>query len=198
VALSTIQTQSKRKRTDIISVIHSKGDAFALEIIHVQRDRSAAALGRKHELELPWARRQEVRRTVLIAERVAADDDGLDPSWDGSRDALKDDWLAEDGAAEDVADLGTREKATSGRGRIRGERRKPVLWPPRCAYGAIGRAPHLLQLEFFHALLVRRDGRALDANIVLENRLGRLDRYLIVSLGTRAGKIRRESRSVRV
>jgi hypothetical protein len=41
----------------------------------------------------------------LIAERVAADDDGLDPSWDGSRNALKDDWLAEDGAAEDVADL---------------------------------------------------------------------------------------------
>jgi hypothetical protein len=36
---------------------------------------------------------------------VAADDDGLSPSWDGSRNALKDDWLAEDGATEDVADL---------------------------------------------------------------------------------------------
>jgi hypothetical protein len=46
----------------------------------------------------------------LIAERVAADDDGLDPSWDGSRNALKDDWLAEDGAAEDVADLKEHEK----------------------------------------------------------------------------------------
>jgi hypothetical protein len=51
----------------------------------------------------------------LITERVAADDDGLDPSWDGSWNALKDDWLAEDGAAEDVANLGdAREKATSG------------------------------------------------------------------------------------
>ena len=41
---------------------------------------------------------------------MAADDDGLDPSWDGSRNALKDDWLAEDGAAEDVADLREHEK----------------------------------------------------------------------------------------
>ena len=49
------------------------------------------------------------------AERVAADDDGVDPSWDGSRNTLEDDWLAEDGAAKDVADLATREKVTSGR-----------------------------------------------------------------------------------
>ena len=41
---------------------------------------------------------------------MAADDDGLDPSWDVSRNALKDGWLAEDGAAEDVADLRKHEK----------------------------------------------------------------------------------------
>jgi hypothetical protein len=41
---------------------------------------------------------------------VAADDDGLDPSWDGSRNALKDDRLAEDGAAEDGAYLREHEK----------------------------------------------------------------------------------------
>jgi hypothetical protein len=35
--------------------------------------------------------------------------------WDGSRNTLEDDWLAEDGAAEDVADLRTRVRATSGR-----------------------------------------------------------------------------------
>ena len=58
---------------------------------------------------------------------MAADDDGLDPSWDGPRNTLKDDWLAEDGAAEDVADLGIREGATSGRrqeGRMRNDARK--------------------------------------------------------------------------
>ena len=41
---------------------------------------------------------------------MAADDNGLDPSWDGSRNALKDDRLTGDGAAEDVADLREHEK----------------------------------------------------------------------------------------
>jgi len=52
----------------------------------------------------------------------------------------------------------------------------------------------LLQLEFFHALLVWRDGRALDTDIVLENRLVRLDHNLIIGLGKRAWRIRRDSR----
>ncbi len=109
-ALNNVSTNKKKgKGTHVISVIHRKGDAFALEIIHILRDWFATAFGRKHELELPRARCQEVRRTILIAERVAADDDGLDPSWDGSRNTLEDDWLAENGATEDVADLWTRE-----------------------------------------------------------------------------------------
>jgi hypothetical protein len=127
------KNKKKGKGTDVVSVVHRKGDAFSLEIIHILRDWFATALGRKHELDLPRARCQEVRRTILIAERVAADDDGLDPSWDGSRNTLEDDWLAEYGAAEDVADLGTRERATSGRaGQMRdgegrrGQEGKPV------------------------------------------------------------------------
>jgi hypothetical protein len=43
-------------------------------------------------------------------------------------------------------------------------------------------SPYLLQLEFFHALLIWRDGRALDADIVLENRLHRLDHYLTAQI----------------
>ena len=112
---SVTSQKTRGKGTDVVSVIHREADAFALEIIHILRDWFSTALGRKHELELPRARCQEVRRTILIAERVAADDDGLDPSWDGSGNTFEDDWLAEDGAAEDVADLGTRERATSGR-----------------------------------------------------------------------------------
>lgn len=69
----------------------------------------------------PSRSRQEVRR---IDERLAADDDGLDLSWDGSRDMLDHDW--EDGAAEDVADLGTRERESrQGEGR-RQEGKKSV------------------------------------------------------------------------
>jgi hypothetical protein len=77
-----------------------------------------------------------------------------------------------------------------GRGREEG-RKKAGVWF-RSTYGAIGRAPHLLQLEFLYALLVWRDCRALDTDIVLENRLGRLDRYSIIGLGTWARKIHRD------
>ncbi len=56
------------------------------------------------------------------------------------------------------------------RARARGGRKEAGVWI-RSTYGAIGRAPHLLQLEFFHALLVWCDGRAFDTDIVLENRL---------------------------
>jgi hypothetical protein len=109
-ALNNVPANKKNgKVTDVVSVIHRKGDAFALEIIYIIRDWFATTFGREHELELPRARCQEVRRTILIAECVAAYDDGVDPSWDGSRNTLEDDWLAEDGAAEDVADLWTRE-----------------------------------------------------------------------------------------
>ena len=93
--------------TNVIGVIHRKGHAFTLEIVHVQRGRCAAVLWRIHELQLQVARarRDKVRRTVLVAERVTADHDGLDPSGYGPRDALEDDRLAEDGATEDVANL---------------------------------------------------------------------------------------------
>ncbi len=120
-ALNDVPKTTKGRKTDVIGVVHRKGNAFALEIIHVLNDRFTTAFGRKHELELPRARRQEVRRTILITERVAADDDGLDPSWDRPRNTLEDDWLAEDGAAEDVADLGTQEEATSVRRKRRAE-----------------------------------------------------------------------------
>lgn len=49
-------------------------------------------------------------------------------------------------------------------------------------YGAIGRAPHLLQFEFLDPRLIRRDGCALDTDVVLEDRFGRLDRHLVVGL----------------
>jgi hypothetical protein len=45
-----------------------------------------------------------------------------------------------------------------------------------------GRAPHLLQVEFLDARLVGRDGGALDAHAVLLDRVGRVDRDLVVGL----------------
>jgi hypothetical protein len=60
----------------------------------------------------------------------------------------------------------------------------------------IGRAPHLPQLEVFHALLIWRDGREFYTDIVLENRLGRFYRYSIIRLGTGVWWICKDLRSV--
>jgi hypothetical protein len=45
-----------------------------------------------------------------------------------------------------------------------------------------GRLPHLLEAELLHPRLVRRDGRALDADAVLLDRVGGVDRDLVVGL----------------
>jgi hypothetical protein len=48
--------------------------------------------------------------------------------------------------------------------------------------GAIGRQPHLLELELFDSLLVGRNGRALDTDRVLLDCLGGIKRDLVVGL----------------
>ena len=94
----------------------------------------------------------EIGSAVLIAESMAADDDRLGPAGHQTRHVLADDWLAEHHAAEDVAD------------------------------GAVRRLPHFLEAEFLHAGFVRGDGRALDADAMLLDRIGGVDGHLIVGL----------------
>lgn len=50
--------------------------------------------------------------------------------------------------------------------------------------GAVGRQPHLLELELVDTLLVWGDGRALDTNRVLLDSLGGIERDLVVGLVT--------------
>ena len=45
---------------------------------------------------------------------------------------------------------------------------------------AVGRLPHLLEVEFLDPRLVRRDRRAFDADAMLLDRIGRIDRDLVV------------------
>jgi hypothetical protein len=78
-----------------------------------------------------------------------------------------------------------------------GKSGKPAICPRVGTYGAIGRAPHLPQLELFDARLVRRDGRALDADVVLEDRLGRLDRHPVIGLRGVAATQKRQKKSHR-
>ena len=87
---------------------------------------------------------------VLVAEGVTADHDRLGPARHEPRHVGDHDRLAEDDAAEDVAD-------------------RPVR-----------RAVHLLQAELLDPRLVGGDRRALDADAVLLDRVGGVDRDLVV------------------
>ena len=91
-----------------------------------------------------------VSEGYLVSVCVSPDDDGFDPAGHQTRDVLTDDGLPEHSASKDVPD------------------------------GSIGRTPHLLQLELFHAILVWRDGRALDAHVVPPHCLRRLNRDIVV------------------
>jgi hypothetical protein len=111
-----------------------------------------AAFGREDHFELAGALNDLVFGAVLVAESVAADDYGLFPAGDEAGDFRDDDGFSEDGAAEVVPD------------------------------GAVGGQPHLLELKLFDALLVGGDGGALDADAVLLDRLGGVERDLVVCL----------------
>ena len=76
---------------------------------------------------------------------MAADDDGFGPARHEARHILADDGFAEDDATQNVAD------------------------------GAVGRLPHLFQLELRHAGFIRRDGGALDAHTVQLDGIGGID-----------------------
>jgi hypothetical protein len=81
---------------------------------------------------------------------VTADDDRLGPARHEARHVLHHDRLAEHDAIENVADR------------------------------AVRRLPHLLQLEFFDAGFVRRDGRAFHGDAVFLGGFGRVDGHLVV------------------
>src|SRR4029453_4060355 len=94
------------------------------------RNRLTAVFGGKSDRQLTCAGHLEVRRFVLITMGVAADHDRLGPVWYQPRDVGDDDRFAEDDATQDVAD------------------------------GAIGRCPHLLEVELLHPRFIRGEGGA--------------------------------------
>ena len=93
-----------------------------------------------------------INKSHLVSECVTSDNDRLLPSRNRLGYAIQDDGLTEDGTAKNVTD---------------------------CAVRA---PPHLLQLEFLNTSLIRSDGRALDADAVLEDCFRRLDCDFITGL----------------
>ena len=113
-------------------------------------DRLAAVGRRVGHRHRAGAGHLEVGGLVLVAVGVTADDDRLRPARHEAGDVGDDDRLAEDDAAEDVADR------------------------------AVRRSPHLLQPELLDARLVGRDRGALHADAVLLGGVGGVDRDLVV------------------
>ena len=135
----------------IVEVVHRHGDAAGLEVVNFAIDH-LSVIAFPDEAQLAGAGHEEVGRAVLVAERVAADDDRVGPPGDQPRHVLDHDRLAEDRPAKNVAD-------------------RPV-----------GALVHLVKVEFLHPRLVRRDRGALHADAEFLDRVRRIDRDLITRL----------------
>jgi hypothetical protein len=136
----------------VVQVVHAHGDAGRREVVDVVGNRLAAVGRAEGHRQLARTRHPEIGGAVLVAESMTGDDDRLGPTGHQTRHVAADDRFAEDGAAQHVTDR------------------------------AVGRFPHLLQIEFLNARLVRGDGRALHADAVLLDRIGRIESDLIRSL----------------
>lgn len=88
--------------------------------------------------------------THLISISMTANDNGFDPSRHQPGNVLADNSLSEDSATQDVSNC------------------------------AIGRLPHLLQLELLHSLLIRSDGCTLYANVIFLYGFSSFHSYFII------------------
>ncbi|MNU95002.1 hypothetical protein D3C71_850050 [compost metagenome] len=132
-----------------VEVVHGKSHASARGIEDVLFD-DLAVFTDELDRQLALAGELEIGCLVLVAESVTADNDRLGPAGNEARNVLADDRLAEDDAAQNVADR------------------------------AVRALPHLLQAEFLDAGFIRGDRGALDADAVLLDGVRRIDRDLVV------------------
>ncbi len=145
-----LEARMRKPRDALRRVIHGHAHSAARpEIKHLDRLRFPV-LGREHHLKRALAINHHILGPVLVPKRMAPDNNRLLPARHEARDAGDDDGLAEDGAAEDVAD------------------------------GAVGGQPHLLEVELLDARFVGGDGRAFDADGVLLDGFGGVDGDLVV------------------
>src|SRR5208337_1061099 len=111
----------------LVEIVHRHGDPGPGELEHLPLDH-LAVLALEADGEAALAGDLEIGRAILVAEGMAADDDRLRPAGNEARHVPADDRLAEDDAAEDVADR------------------------------AVRAFPHLLEIELLHSRLVGGDG----------------------------------------
>lgn len=137
------------RRDRVIGIVHSHRHAGRLIVEDFSAFDFAALVG-EHELQFAWPIDDKILGLVLVAVRMTTDHNRIGPARHQTRNVRAENWLAKNGATEDVTD------------------------------GAVRRQPHLLQLELLDALLIGRDRGALDADIVLQNGVCTIDGHLIV------------------
>ncbi len=151
VAVETVVERGASEIADrLVEVVLHLRDAVARGVEDLEADRLRPVIRGELHGELALAGEAEVGGAVLVTEGVTTDDDRLVPSGNQTRDVRDDDRLAEDHAAEDVADR------------------------------AVGRLPHLFETELDHAGLVGGDGGALHTNTVLLDGVRCIDRDLVI------------------
>ena len=138
----------------LIRVVHAHYDARCFKVIDLPLSWLSPTLRVEPHLECALLLHHSVSCTILIAERVAANDDRLSPPWNQSRDVLDQDRLSEHSAVQLVSDC------------------------------AIGRLPHLLEVEFLDADFIRGDGGALNAYLAHFDCICCIEGDLIVCLVT--------------
>ena len=104
VPLETVAEARPREVANrVVEVVHPHRDAAVRAELGDLEGLRLATLRRVGDRHRAFAGHLEIRGLVLIAVRVAADDDRLRPSRHQARDVRHDDRLAEDHAAQNVA-----------------------------------------------------------------------------------------------
>lgn len=106
----------------------------------------------KGHRESAWFAGNHILRSVLVSKGMSANDDRLSPAWNESRDVVDHDGLPEHSAVQLVSN------------------------------GAIGTLPHLFESKLFDSRLVWSDGGALNADLVLLDGVGSIQRDLVIGL----------------
>ena len=151
IASETVSKTGTGKTLDrFIEVVHRHRNTGARRFEHFFFNLRAAVVRRELHRERPGTRKLKIGGTVLIAEPVTRDHHRLVPMRHQARHVRANNRFAKNSAVENIAN------------------------------GAVGRLPHLLEIEFLDARFIRRNRCALHGDTVLLGRHRRIDRHLIV------------------